>query len=158
MAQIPLTLWMKPTFFSSVYKAVKSHPCDFVLFLSCHSPILNSVLQTLLLLFLCTCWFLCLKNSSPSSSFLPLPMDNAPSFRSLFTHHFHWKAFSPWDVRVRHPPATPHAHHHTSSARYCQLSVHLPVLTWDWKSCGYGSCMSIIKINVPRDWHMVGEQ
>ena len=91
-------------------------------------------------------------------SFLPLPMDNAPSFRSLFTHHFPWKAFSPWDVRVRYPPATPHPHHHTSYAKYCQLSVHLPVFMWDWKSCGYGSCMSITKINVPRDWHMVGEQ
>lgn len=85
-AQIPLTLWMKPTFFSSVYKAVKSHPVT----LSSSSPaILPSwtCAQTLLLLFLAHA------GSSVSKLFslflfLPLPMDNALSFRSLFTHHF----------------------------------------------------------------------
>ena len=70
MAQIPLTLRMKPTFFSPIYRAVKSHPCDFFLLLSCHSPILNSVFQTLLLF----CSAFAHAGSSVSKTLLPPPL------------------------------------------------------------------------------------
>ena len=135
MAQIPLTLMMKPTFFSPIYRAFKSHPCEFLLLLSCHSPILNSVFQTFLL-------FLSAFAHAGSSVSKTLLSPLSFPFPWIMPHPLgpclHITSIgrtSPPEMLRSDPPAIPHSHHHTSLPIICSLTcihVRLKVL-WLWE-------------------------